>query len=199
MTSTDEKHIIKGLIVGKTYTMIETISPNGYVVANDVKFTVNENGITEVNMKDDTTKYRFIKTSEDGKALEGAVLQIVDEEGNEIAKWTTTDKPYELIGKLVVGKTYTLKELSAPDGYQKADDITFTVENTGDLQTITMVDKATGDVKISTPDTPIPQTNSQNGGSSTVQTGATTSVALIFGIALIALVAMLFFRKRKEL
>ena len=198
-TSTDEKHIIKGLIVGKTYTMIETISPNGYVVANDVKFTVNENGITEVNMKDDTTKYRFIKTSEDGKALEGAVLQIVDEEGNEIAKWTTTDKPYELIGKLVVGKTYTLKELSAPDGYQKADDITFTVENTGDLQTITMVDKATGDVKISTPDTPIPQTNSQNGGSSTVQTGATTSVALIFGIALIALVAMLFFRKRKEL
>ena len=62
-TSTTEAHIIEGqLISGGTYTLHEEVSPDGYVVANDVTFTVSDNGsIDKVVMYDDTTKVRISK------------------------------------------------------------------------------------------------------------------------------------------
>ena len=93
-------------------------------------------------MKDDTTKYQFVKKDNKGNILSGAKLQLSDEDTKDVvAEWTTSDTPYT-VSKLTVGKTYRLKELSAPSPrYKLADDITFTVKDTSEIQTITMTDE----------------------------------------------------------
>ena len=93
-------------------------------------------------MKDDITKYQFVKKDNKGNILSGATLQLSDEDTKDVvAEWTTSDTPYT-VSKLTVGKTYRLKELSAPSPrYKLADDITFTVIDTSEIQTITMTDE----------------------------------------------------------
>ncbi|MCQ5154558.1 prealbumin-like fold domain-containing protein, partial [Ruminococcus bicirculans (ex Wegman et al. 2014)] len=55
--SADEAHLVEGkLIAGKEYTLRETIAPDGYEIANEIRFTVNEDGsVTEVVMYDEHT------------------------------------------------------------------------------------------------------------------------------------------------
>ena len=55
--STTEPHFIEAeLIAGEKYTLHETAAPDGYVIANDVEFVVNEDGsVTEVVMYDEIT------------------------------------------------------------------------------------------------------------------------------------------------
>ena len=42
--STKEAHVTKGLNAGETYTLHETVAPEGYTLAADTDFTVDENG-----------------------------------------------------------------------------------------------------------------------------------------------------------
>jgi len=140
-TSTNEPHKIYNLVFGTEYTLTETISPNGYATTESITFTYDKDGQT-VTMYDDTTKYQFIKQDDLGNTLANAKLQLSDEDTKDVvAEWTTSDTPYT-VSKLTVGKTYRLKELSAPSPrYKLADDITFTVKDTSEIQTITMVDE----------------------------------------------------------
>ena len=126
-----------------TYTLTETTAPDGYVVAESVKFTVKATGeIQKVEMKDDYTKVQIKKTDiTTGKEIEGAELKITDKDGKTIAEWTTDGTPYE-IDRIPAG-TYTLTETTAPDGYVVAESVTFTVEATGEIQTVEMKDDYT--------------------------------------------------------
>lgn len=140
-TSSTEPHKIYGLVFGTEYTLSETISPDGYATTESITFTYSEDGQI-VQMKDDITKYQFVKKDNKGNILSGATLQLSDEDTKDVvAEWTTSDTPYT-VSKLTVGKTYRLKELSAPSPrYKLADDITFTVKDTSEIQAITMVDE----------------------------------------------------------
>ncbi|MBR1764116.1 MAG: NPXTG-anchored protein [Ruminococcus sp.] len=142
--STTEAHIIEGkLTAGKEYTLHEEISPDGYVVANDITFTVSEDGSVDVVvMKDDTTKVciskRDITTDEE---LPGAKLIVIDEDGNTVEEWVSTSEAHYIEGKLIVGKTYTLREITAPDGFEIANDIQFKVNEDGSVTEVVMYDK----------------------------------------------------------
>lgn len=140
-TSSTEPHKIYGLVFGTEYTLSETISPDGYSTTESITFTYEKDGQI-VQMKDDITKYQFVKKDNKGNTLSGAKLQLSDDDTKDvIAEWTTSETPYT-VSKLTVGKTYRLKELSAPSPrYKLADDITFTVKDTPEIQTITMVDE----------------------------------------------------------
>ena len=140
-TSSTEPHKIYGLVFGTEYTLSETISPDGYSTTESITFTYSEDGQI-VQMKDDITKYQFVKKDNKGNILSGAKLQLSDDDTKDvIAEWTTSETPYT-VSKLTVGKTYRLKELSAPSPrYKLADDITFTVKDTSEIQTITMTDE----------------------------------------------------------
>lgn len=140
-TSTKEPHKIYNLVFGTEYTLTETISPNGYATTESITFTYEKDGQI-VQMKDDITKYQFVKKDNKGNTLSGAKLQLSDDDTKDvIAEWTTSETPYT-VSKLTVGKTYRLKELSAPSPrYKLADDITFTVKDTSEIQTITMTDE----------------------------------------------------------
>ena len=194
--STLEPHIIKGLVINETYTLTEKISPSGFATAKSIEFKVNEDGsVTKIIMKDDITRISVEKVDEDNKPLKDCHLQIKDEDGKVIEEWVTDGTAHVLEGKLSVGKTYILHESKALDGYDIADDIKFTVKDTADVQTIIMVDKYKGDVKISTPDQPSTEDETQNNGS--VQTGQTATV-MILAIIMVGAVFVMFTTRKKQ-
>ena len=163
-TTTEEPHYIEGrLTAGEEYTLVETLAPtkDGYVKSNSIKFTVEDDGhIQKVVMQDDFTKLQISKADITTKEeIEGAMLEIwsTDKNGKKLKlmeKWTTGQDGYDKDGKpnrhyidyLPTG-TYVLIEKVAPEGYLLAEDIHFTIEETGLLQKVQMLD-ATRSLKI---------------------------------------------------
>lgn len=139
-TSTKEAHIIKELVVGKSYTLTETKPADGYATAESITFTVeNTVEIQKQVMEDDVTKVEISKTDITGdNEIEGAKLTITDENGNIVETWTSGKEPH-YIEKLPIGK-YTLKEEQAPNGYVVSEEITFEVADTAEIQKVAMKD-----------------------------------------------------------
>ena len=138
--SKEEAHIIKGLIVGKKYKMTETKPADGYVTAESIEFTVeNTKEVQKHQMLDDVTKVEISKKDiTDSSEVPGAKMIILDKDGKKVESWTSTDKPH-MVEKLPVGE-YTLREEQAPDGYLIAEDVKFTVKDTGKVQKVKMKD-----------------------------------------------------------
>ena len=146
-TSDGTNHIVSKLGAGE-YMLKEIAAPDGYVIAMDIKFSVDvygnvtvenvdskalsDNGYPLIVMVDDTTKVRISKRDiTTGEELPGATLQIIDENGNVVEEWVSTDEAHFIEGKLIAGKEYTLRETIAPDGYEIANEISFTVNEDG--------------------------------------------------------------------
>ena len=102
--------------------------------------TVKETSeIQKVVMKDDYTKVKVSKQDiTNSKELPGAKLTIFDKDGKEVESWVSEEKPH-YIEKLPVGE-YTLREVTAPDGYEVAEDVKFKVEESGEIQHVVMKD-----------------------------------------------------------
>ena len=138
-TTTKEDHYISGLEEGKTYRLVEAEAPKGYVKASDVSFTVTADmESATVVMKDkqvSVTKTDITGTQE----VPGATLTVKDEDGNTVDTWVSGDKEHHVSG-LEEGKTYTLIEETAPEGYVRAEEITFTVTKEKVDQEVNMFD-----------------------------------------------------------
>lgn len=151
--STKEPHILYALQEG-TYTLHEESAPyeEGYVSAADVEFEVKEDGsVAEVEMKDEYSKVEISKTDiTTGKELQGAKLQILNKDGKVLEEWMTDGKPHR-IEKLPVNEQLTLREITSPDGYEIAEDVKFTLEDTMEIQKVEMKDEKTPE----TPKTPV--------------------------------------------
>lgn len=155
-------HIINDLVAGN-YVLREIQAPDGYVTAEEIPFSITYDGhIQSLQMEDDFTKVEInkfimnnnVKTKE---CVKGAKLQILDKETMNVVYSFTTDGESEQLNKLLgVNKTYILQEVETPEGFEKSDDIEFTVQNNGDVQSVIMYDRvirtrnaiapATGDV-----------------------------------------------------
>ncbi|MBR6220737.1 MAG: LPXTG cell wall anchor domain-containing protein, partial [Clostridia bacterium] len=188
--SEKEPHRIIGLVVGKTYTLTETLPASGYATAESIKLTISDTGdVQPVEMKDDVTKVKISKTDLTGKKeLEGAKLTILDSEGKVVETWTSTTEPH-YIEMLPIGK-YTLREETAPSGYLIAEDVEFEVKDTAELQTVTMKDAEENPAQ---PGTPMPDTP---------KTGDMNNPLLLGGIGAVALLglmtAVLVMRKNRR-
>ena len=140
-TSGKEAHIIKELVAGKKYTLTETKPADGYVTAESITFIVEDSSKAQkIEMKDDVTKVQISKTDISGKELPGAKLTILDKDGKVVENWTSEEKAH-YIEMLPIG-AYTLREETAPDGYLVAEDVKFTVKDTGEIQKVVMKDEA---------------------------------------------------------
>ena len=142
-----------------------------------------------VIMRDDTIKAEFSKkdltTMEE---LPGVELTLTDKDGKEIDRWVSTDKPH-YIEKLPAGD-YTLTEITAPDGYEIAEDISFTVLPNGDVQRVVMKDAPIPEqpVQPTPPSTPTPTPLIP-------QTGDTFPLGLLLalaGLSLAGLAALIY-------
>ncbi|MCD8120378.1 MAG: Cna B-type domain-containing protein [Lachnospiraceae bacterium] len=157
------------------YILTETKTPDGYVTAETVSFTVGEKTETQsVTMEDDHTKVQISKTDlTNGTDVANAELKVTDESGNTVLTWTTGEVisgtasiTSVTVGSTYQGKigtaavvnadgnwaieidylptgTYTLTETSVPDGYVKAEAVSFTVEETGEIRKVEMQDDVT--------------------------------------------------------
>lgn len=112
-----------------TYFVQETAAPDGYTLDSTVHTATVKAGETSIIANSGTVfinaQIPFLKVDAKGNALAGAKLVLQDDSGNTIDAWTTTTEKHVVSG-LVTGKSYTLHETEAPDGYKLADDITFT-------------------------------------------------------------------------
>lgn len=89
---------------------------------------------SDTNVNDAVTKLEIAKIDSSGKYLPGAKMEICEAEtGKVVASWTS-GKEAEPFARwldkgesLNVGTYYVLHEVSAPEGYQLADDIVFAI------------------------------------------------------------------------
>jgi uncharacterized surface anchored protein len=147
-TTTEEPYLIARIPQGD-YVLRELTAPAGYLVAQDVSFTVGDTGVIQrVEMQDDFTKVEITKADiATGEPLIGATLQVfpVDEEGNiaeqPLHEWVTSEEPY-CVERMPQG-SYILREVTAPVGYVVARDVAFTVTGTGEIQKVEMQDDFT--------------------------------------------------------
>lgn len=145
---------VKKLPMGK-YELEEIETLDGLVLDNtkhEIVFkqedTTTKVYTNEEKFVNDTTLVEFSKTDITGdKELEGATLTVTDSEGNVIDRWVSGEKTHKIEG-LKAGEKYTLKEEIQVDSYVKATDIEFTVENTKEIQKVTMIDKVVDMSKV---------------------------------------------------
>lgn len=146
--STWEAHEVTGLKTNEQYTLRETVAPDGYTVTSDTTFTLKEDGTvdkdnTQTTVSDDGTllvedSKTSVKVSKvdiaDGKELEGAHIQVIDEDENIVAEWNSTKEPHVIEG-LKTDKKYILRETVAPTGYELTNDTTFVLKADGTVDT----------------------------------------------------------------
>lgn len=156
--STDTPHEITGLKDG-VYELTEITAPNGYDIAETVTFTVRDRIVSSETVvmydKPSETIPNTVRISKrdatTGEELPGAKLTVTDESGEVKDSWTSTDTPHE-IENLADGN-YTLTEVTAPDGYEVAESVVFTVKDGAVIGNIViMLDQPEGDTP--TPPTP---------------------------------------------
>lgn len=130
------------------YYIKELAAPDGYVSSDEVlevKAEYQGQNIKVVQLssvfKNQPTKVVVSKSDlTTGVELSGATLTVLDKDGNVVDTWKSVKGEQHLIERLTVGETYTLREEMAPYGYLKAEEITFTLEDTGEIQKVEMKD-----------------------------------------------------------
>ena len=128
------------------YKVIEAQAPEGYLLdqsthAVKLSYTDQETPVINVHLdvSNDYTKIDISKVDLTGnQEVEGARLSLHDADGTEIDAWTSSDKPHR-IEHLSPG-TYILREMMSPRTYDLAQDMTFEIKATGEVQAASMKD-----------------------------------------------------------
>lgn len=147
------------LPINATFEIKEIKAPIGYassdtVISIDTKYQGQDKEVIEFEpiFKNEITKIEVSKKDiTNDEEIEGAFMCVYpkDDEGAIFDSWISgqdgknedgTIKPHMIKG-LEVGKKYILKEISSPYGYAIADEIEFTVKDTGKVQGVEMKDE----------------------------------------------------------
>ncbi len=133
-SGTNGKVIFKGVPLGN-YTIREISAPSKYmksdaVITAVVSYNEQDGNILVtlspdepvVNVLDPTLSgtIELLKINETGEPLSGAVFELYDENGNAIKEATSDSKGKVSFLEVPLG-SYTLKEISAPKGYEGSD------------------------------------------------------------------------------
>lgn len=139
------------------YTLKETVPAKGFVTASSIVFEVlprindGDMEVQKVHMEDDITVLVVSKKDiTNSEELPGAHLVIKDKDGNVVEEWISEETPHE-IKKIPIGE-YTLTEITAPDGYEVAETISFVVTDTKEIQHVEMFDSPFREVTVSKKD-----------------------------------------------
>ena len=135
--STDQPH--KMNLEAGTYRLTETAAPEKYAKAESIEFTVTDSmEVQKVTMYDKLIEVEISKKDiTNDKELPGAKLIIKDKDGKTVEEWISKEEPHNV--NLPAG-SYTLTEVTAPDGYEVAETIMFTVTDSMEVQHVTMYD-----------------------------------------------------------
>lgn len=136
------RHLAEG-----SYRLWESDAPDGFLTDGSVHyFTVDRNGLTEgftryeLAVKDDYTKVDISKRSVSHEdELPGAHLAVRDAEGNTVEEWISSDEEHRI--EALEPGDYTLVELKTPHDHDEAQEILFTVHETGEVQRVVLYDE----------------------------------------------------------
>ncbi len=127
------------------YELVEVSAPAGYYLNTNPKaFEIKDNGaIVSLDYADDKIVIDVAKTDGKDNNVAGAKMTLIDKvTGNEIVTFTSTKENTDISKFVEGGKTYILREDEAPFGFNKFEDIEFTVTGTRqNVQLITAVDQ----------------------------------------------------------
>ncbi len=155
VTGADGIITFNGIFIDEEYTVTELVSPDGYYVSGNpitIKLVKGSDGVTKTVVLSDgngtivsddagnitwlepEVTVSFAKVDPDGKAVSGAVLKVVDSDGNDVmdadgkkVTWTSGEEPHVVSGVFKAGETYSLVEVTAPSGYEIAEPVQFTI------------------------------------------------------------------------
>ena len=142
--------------------------------------------------------------AETGEELPGATLELYGPDGTLIETWETGDIPHVITG-LPVGEGYVLKETAAPEGYQLAEDITFAVEETSEIQFVGMVDEPSPEEPENPdePQTPDEPTEPEEPTPNVPQTGGSRAALWVGALLILALgglgITLILLKKQNKL
>ncbi len=172
------------------YKVKELETAPGYVTMKEsIAVELDKTDVDLEDIANSQTVVHFSKVDKDtGEELPGAVLELYAPDGSLLDTWETTEIPHVIPG-LPVGEGYILREVTAPEGFEVAEDVTFNVEDTTEIQTITMEDEKTPDQpeepeEPETPDKPDEPTPS------VPQTGGSRAVIWVSGLLILALLGL---------
>ena len=123
------------------YELVETKAPEGYYLNTDPKaFEIKDNKtIVGIDYEDDKIVIDVAKTDGKGNNVAGAKMTLIDKlTGNEIVTFTSTKENTDISKFVEGGKTYILREDEAPFGFNKFEDIEFTVTGTRQHEQVVM-------------------------------------------------------------
>ena len=172
------------------YQVAELETVPGYVTMKEtIAVEVNKTDVDLEDIANSQTVVHFSKVDkETGEELPGAVLELYSPDGSLLDTWETTDIPHVIPG-LPVGEGYVLREVSAPDGYEVSEDITFEVTDTTEIQTITMEDEPTPE-EPDEPEKPEEPEEPEEATPEIPQTGESPAVFWIGGLLILALLGL---------
>lgn len=128
------------------YEVVETQAPAGFLLDRtshivDLTYADQKTPVVEarLNVSNDYTKVDISKVDASGEQeVEGAQLTLYGPDKTEIDSWTSSDKPHR-VEHLAPG-TYSLREMMSPRTYDLAEEITFEIKDTGEVQSVAMKD-----------------------------------------------------------
>ena len=112
------------------YELVEVAAPAGYYLNTNPKpFEIKDNRATvSLEFADEKIVIDVAKTDGKGNNVAGAKLTLIEKDtGNEVATFITTKENTDISKYVEGGKTYILREDDVPFGFEKFDDIEFTV------------------------------------------------------------------------
>ena len=115
------------------YELVEVTAPAGYYLNTNPKaFEIKDNGATvSLELADEKIVIDVAKIDGKGNNVAGAKMTLIDKvTGNEITTFTSTKENTDISKYVEGGKTYVLREDEAPFGFNKFEDIEFTVTGT---------------------------------------------------------------------
>lgn len=147
---TDEngEAIFKDLVIGRDYTLYESKAPEGYELdKNTYPITLDsthKNGEQAVTNKKEPGSLTVVKVdAADNTPLPDAVFELSDDGDYKKSVTTNADGEAEFNG-LEIGKTYALKETTAPTGYELDETVCLVEINNKVVKVIRTNKKKTG-------------------------------------------------------
>ena len=172
------------------YQVKELETVPGYVTKKEsIAVELDKTDVDLEDIANSQTVVHFSKVDKDtGEELPGAVLELYAPDGSLLDTWETTDIPHVIPG-LPVGEGYVLREVTAPEGFEVAADVTFNVEDTTEIQTITMKDEHTPE-EPEEPDEPQTPEEPDEPTPNIPQTGGSRAVIWVSGLLILALLGL---------
>ena len=189
-----------------SFQVMELATLPGYLTMEEpVAVEVNAAEVEMEPIANNQTVVHISKVdAETGEELPGATLELYGPDGTLIETWESADIPHAITG-LPVGEGYVLKETAAPEGYQLAEDITFAVEETAEIQFVGMVDAPSPEEPENPdePQTPDEPTEPEEPTPTVPQTGGSRAALWVGALLILALgglgITLILLKKQNKL